>query len=397
MMHHSSGGGGRATWASNDDYIAIGCAIILIGLGFFAYLAWDSHHAEISWAVFHLQHWKMRIIAHFTDQYASQDASVLAAHPEKADIWQLLGLLDNVGRFFRIPAAVLMLLLAVACYLRAAPSRYSRSFDLTGLRQEQAKYFRWAGAMLGRSLHLVRIGKDEPCPADPALRVEEWVERYAKPKNGKLDEVAAKRALTRQLGKRWHGLEGAEPQVRCMLAVFALHLAGRREEVLRLLGDMAEALPITAREGSAGPAKPLAFPPALIWSADQVLVDSSLRRPALEIANRHAYATPALMSVLNEARRGSGVLAPAAFNSLKLVDRSLWYALHSLGFPGDGPGQNIHPNPRVEALGARDHWAAERAMRRPLNVPEVEQALGSVRTTFQQRCEVEALKKAATF
>lgn len=115
MMHHSSGGGGRAAWASNDDYIAIGCAIILIGLGFFAYLAWDSYHAEISWSVFYIQHWKMQLIAHFTNQYAQQDASVLAAHPEKADIWQLLGLLNNVGLFFRTPAAVLMLLLAVAC------------------------------------------------------------------------------------------------------------------------------------------------------------------------------------------------------------------------------------------------------------------------------------------
>jgi len=393
-MHQSSGGGGRAAWASNDDYMAIGCAIILVGLGFFAYLAWDSHHAEISWAVFHLQHWKMQLIAHFTDAYQQQDASVLAAHPEKADIWQLLGLLNNVGQFFRIPAATLMLLLAVACYLRAAPSRYGRAFDLTGLRQEQAKYFRWAGAMLGRSLHLVRIGKGEPRPADPALRVEEWVERYARRRNGAFDEVAGRRALTRQLGRRWHGLQGAEPHVRCMFAVFALQLAGRREDVLRLLGDMAEGLPITAGESSAGPAKPLAFPAALIRSADQVLVDPDLRRPALRIANRHAYATPALMSVLNEARRGSGVLAPAAFNMLKLVDRSLWYALHSLGFPGDGPGQNIHPNPRVEALGARDHWAAERVMRRALNVPQVEQALHTIRTSFQQHRDREVTQEA---
>ena len=78
MMHHSSGGG-RAAWASNDDYIAIGCAIVLIGLGFFAYQAWITYHAEISWGVFYLQHWKMQLIAHFTDQYAQQDASVLAA------------------------------------------------------------------------------------------------------------------------------------------------------------------------------------------------------------------------------------------------------------------------------------------------------------------------------
>ena len=393
MMHHSSGSG-RAAWASNDDYIAIGCAIILIGVGFFAYLAWDNYHAEISWGVFHLQHWKMQVIARFTNEYAQQDASVLAAHPEKASIWQLLGLLNNVGRFFRIPAAVLMLLLAAACYLRAAPSRYTRHFDLSGLRQEQAKYFRWAGAMLGRALHLVRIDARNPRPADPALRVEEWVERYAMGRNGDLDEVAAKRALIRQLGTRWQGLKDAAPHVRCMFAVFALQLGGRREEVLAFLGEMAETLPLTPTKGGGGPEKPLTLPADLMKLTDQVLADPDLRRPAVEIADRHAYTTPALMSLLNDARRRSGVLAPAAFNALKLVDRSLWYALHSLGFPGDGPGQNIHPNPRVEALGARDHWAAERVTRRPLNVPEIGQALGSVRTGYREHREREATRAA---
>ena len=389
MMHHSSSGG-RAAWASNDDYMAIGCAIILIGLGFFAYQAWLNYHAEISWGVFQLQHWKMQFIAHFTNQYAQQDASVLAAHPEKADIWQLLGLMNYVGGFFRIPAAALMLLLALVCYLRAAPARYCRQFDLARLRQEQARFFRSASAALGRRLHLVNIGKGEPRPADPALRVDEWVERYATQLDGSLDEVAAKRHLIRQLGSKWQGLDNAAPHERCMLAVFALHLAGRREEVFNLLGDLADALPREKREGPAGPARPLAFPTALIRSADGVLADADLRRPILEIADRHAYTTPALMSVLNEARRRSGVLPPATFNALKLVDRSLWYALHSLGFPGDGPGQNIHPNPRVEALGARDHWAAERTMRQPLSVPAVQQALNSVRITFRHLRQEEA-------
>ena len=41
------------------------------------------------------------------------------------------------------------------------------------------------------------------------------------------------------------------------------------------------------------------------------------------------------MSVLNQARLRSGVLAPAQFAFLKLVDRRLWYALHALGFELD--------------------------------------------------------------
>jgi intracellular multiplication protein IcmP len=85
------------------------------------------------------------------------------------------------------------------------------------------------------------------------------------------------------------------------------------------------------------------------------------------------------MGLLNEARLKAGVLAPAQFVWLKLVDRRLWYALHSLGFETDGFGRYLHPNPRIEAAGARDHWAAERIAARPILTPEIERALNAAR------------------
>lgn len=388
MMHSS--GSQRAAWASNDDYFAISLAIILIGLGFGAHELWTNYHAEITWGVFQLQHWKMQLIAHFTSEYSEQDARMMAAHPERVDIWQLLQLLAYVGRFFRIPAALLMLALAVLCNFRAAPSRYCRQFDLASLWQEQARFFRSAGAMLGRMLHLTRIGKGDPLPADPALRADEWIARYAARQDGTLDELKAKGALMRQLGPAWQGLDKAAPHVRVLLAAFALHLAQRREDAFDLLGDMAEVLPRDPKDGTAGPAKPLTLPVALIGEADRVLRDAAVRKPALRIAAGHAYTTTALMSVLNEARRRSGVLPPASFNGIKLVDRPLWYALHSLGFPSDGPGQNTHPNPCVEALGARDHWAAECIARQPLVTPMLEQALAAIHTAHRQHCEAQS-------
>ncbi len=72
------------------------------------------------------------------------------------------------------------------------------------------------------------------------------------------------------------------------------------------------------------------------------------------------------------------------FACLKLIDRGLWYALHSLGFEGDGPGQTTHPNPRVEAAGARDHWAAERVAGSPLLIPSVNRAVDAVRAALDQ-------------
>jgi intracellular multiplication protein IcmP len=62
------------------------------------------------------------------------------------------------------------------------------------------------------------------------------------------------------------------------------------------------------------------------------------------------------MSVLNQARLRSGVLAPAQFAFLKLVDRRLWYA-----------------------IGAGAHWAAERAVGAPIPTPEFDQAIAAIR------------------
>ena len=81
-------------------------------------------------------------------------------------------------------------------------------------------------------------------------------------------------------------------------------------------------------------------------------------------------------------RRRAGALAPGQFGWLKLVDRRLWYALHLLGFETEGAGRYLHPNPRVEALGARDHWSVERIAGVPVSRPDLDRA-------------VEALQKAA--
>ena len=93
----------------------------------------------------------------------------------------------------------------------------------------------------------------------------------------------------------------------------------------------------------------------------------------------HHFTTPGLMSVLNAARLRSGVLAPAQFAFLKLVDRRLWYALHALGFEQDGLIAHPHPSQRIEAIGARAHWAAERAVGAPIPTPEFDAAIAAIR------------------
>ena len=142
---------------------------------------------------------------------------------------------------------------------------------------------------------------------------------------------------------------------------------------------LSEGLPVAGDDGGDGPTAPLAFDSKTLAVVDQALAELGVFSWALEIMDAHHFTTPGLMSVLNTARLRSGVLAPVQFAFLKLVDRRLWYALHVLGFEADGPLAHPHPNQRVEAIGARAHWAAERAIGTPIATPELDAAMAAIR------------------
>lgn len=386
----ASAGGGRSGWASSDDYTAISLVIILIATAFGAWLLWTHHHTEVVQVVATLQLWKMALIARFTAEYADLARLVARTNYATVTLVELAAMTDRVSAFFRVPVAALIAVLGAVCLLWAPPTRYRRKLDLDGLAREQARFFRSASAALGRGLKLVPIADGPPRPADPALDVLEWTARFATGADGEFDPKLAEASLRLQLGPVWRGAAAATPAARVMFAAFALHLAGRREEVFGLLGDLAVALAADNAHGPAGPQTPLAMPAAVLSAADEFIAQPQCTGPAEAIAQRHAFQTTALMALLTKARLDSGVLAPAQFSGLKLLDRNLWYALHALGFPGHGPGQNTHLNPRVEAVGARAHWDAERLAKCALFQPELAAAVGAVRATLiQHRAELE--------
>jgi intracellular multiplication protein IcmP len=376
----------RAAWPSADDNTGFNLIVILLGCCVGAYLLWTCYHGEISACVMALRHHEVAFIGHFTDRYDLADRQMLAADPEGATLRDLYGISHAVGMFFRVPAAVFMLLLAAICAVQAAPARYKRAFDLDGLIREQAASFRTSAAFVRRHLRLVPpaftgAGSSSrgPRPADYALNPEEWIARFGTAPDGDFDEAAARCALLRQLGPRWRGPQETSPQVRCLFAAFALHLAQRRADALRLLGDLSASLADSDRDKPEGPDAPLVVPASARAVADAFLGDGELVTPVLAIANRHAYTHTALMELLNTARLRAGVLAPGQFAWLKLVDRPLWYALHSLGFETEGIGRYLHPNPRVEAVGARDHWTVERLAGEPVIEPSMDRAIEALR------------------
>jgi|HubBroStandDraft_1064217.scaffolds.fasta_scaffold00088_41 intracellular multiplication protein IcmP len=372
----------RNAFASTDDYILFSFGAIIIGLGFGGFQLWHFHHGEICAVAMRIAHWEMRFIASFADRFELADIQVQRANPQNVTFRQIEGLWRDIGMFFRIPAAIFVAALGVLCFLRAAPSRFCRDLDLEALIREQARGFGCVAAFVGRRLKLVSPAtRGAPRPADPALNAAEWVACWATNVAGAFDEAKARIELRRQLGPIWCSAELAPAHIRCMLAVFALHGAQKRQESQDLLGALAASLAARPDEDRFGPAAPLTFPRALVERADHWIADPEVGGPMLALAGLHGFTTPFLMTVLTEARLRAGVLAPGQFAWLKLVDRRLWYALHSLGFPFDGCGSYPHPNPRVEAVGARDHWAAECIVGDRILIPSLDRAVAAIRAS----------------
>ena len=372
MQQRSSNG--RSSWPSGDDYTFFSLVVIAGGLVIYSWLAWTYYHAEISHGFALLAHWHIAVIGGFTDDYDSLDRQLLTADYSRVTLNGIGAAATSIGIFFRIPVAGLLFLLAIVCFIRSTSSRFTRRLDLDGLIAEQAGSFRTIAAFATRKLRLCPLSVGGPRPADPALHPIEWLDRFGMGRGGRHDPKGIRAELVRQLGAPWQGPRKAAPHVRVLFAAFSLHLAQRRVETLALLGDMAEALRPAAREPETGPSAPLSLPVSLVSRADAILGDARCVE-AGRIAARHAFTAPALMSLLTEARRRSGVLAPASFNGLKLVDRRLWYALHSLGFPSEGLGRTYHPNPCAEAIGARDRWDVEIYIGHRMPTPSVDRAV----------------------
>jgi intracellular multiplication protein IcmP len=361
----------------SDDYTGFSLILICVGLGILGWAGWKLWHAQISTVALVVAHREMQAIAFFSKRFSQADVGVQRADPTLVQFQDLVRLYRNIGTEFLYPAMALVLALGALSFLRAGNARFTRAFDLDALMAEQAKTSRSTAAFVRRGLKLAGIRAGDPRPADPALHAPEWIARYAT-RDGRFDEASARRELFRQLGSEWRRLADAAPAVRCMLAVFALHGVQRREEAARLLGLLSEGLRVSGHDGGEGPTTLLAFDPKTLAIADRALAELCVAAWAFEIMDAHHFTTPGLMSVLNAARLRSGVLAPAQFAFLKLVDRRLWYALHALGFE-DGPLAHPHPSQRVEAIGARAHWAAERAIGAPIPTPEFEAAIDAIR------------------
>ncbi|MDN3563108.1 hypothetical protein QWZ14_01790 [Paeniroseomonas aquatica] len=364
-----------------DNLILFGLIVLMMaGLG---WLLWMTFRPQLAAAVMTWHHWLIQGASLFTDRFAAMDRQLLAADPTSPTVTfdRLYRLAHNVGGFYSYPVAALAIGLAVWCWRRVGTARYRRRFDVEGLLAEQATVFPFMAAYVGRGLRPVNPAEGEPRPADPVLHAGEWVQRFARGPKGEFCERQAREEMMRQLGPIWTGVADAAPHVRAMVAAMALHAARRREDAVQMLGALSRSLPIDAKDGPAGPAQPLEFSAKAIAIADEYLRDPDLRGRMEKAAAGHAYTATALMSMLCEARARAGIFNPGMFQFLQMVDRRLFLALDSLGFPVIGVPWHLiaAQTPFAEAAAARSHWAAEREAKCRLVLPVFGPAIVTIR------------------
>lgn len=206
-------------------------------------------------------------------------------------------------------------------------------------------------------------GKAEPRQENPswarALRPLDWlkVNGITLETDGSFDPEKVEKAFAAQLGEPWEGLGHLPAHLQGLFVAFALAATfERKKEAESLLGT----LDTIWQEGTAEEAVALTRE-----ALKPFLGDKKLLGPAVAQANRHAWVSTAMASLMRWAIDGGGILNSGLFVWLRGVDRRTWYALNNVG----------RATYHIEGAGSMCHLMAEEAAGGPIETPEVENAI----------------------
>lgn len=357
----------------------MGWGILLCVLGAIAYLVWWRMDEEIKNLIRWIRYAEMWVISFFlpsdyTVNWNGQDVPF-------RDTMELARTIppENIdGRFLSLLSTVAMgPYIFIVCLLTAGfsfwalfkgpGSEHRTVFDINTLIKKQSNIFPVISPFIdfNPSTQPPRA-PGAPVPAElplfaEALGPEEWIAYNSIPvPDGKIDEEAAFKAFSQQLGPRWRGVKHLEPYKQILLAACCLKAARKRADADAMLGRLAKCWSVKGLNFSKDS--------KLIKEARAVLANQSLSGSTLKKCNEHAWETTALLRGLATARDEGGVLAPAQFVWLRGYNRNLWYPLNNLG------RQSYH----MEAIGAMAHYKAEKMAQRPIPRPKMSDPVKSI-------------------
>ena len=335
----------------------------IIPIGYFRYYELVTlHHITVFTAkaidiiTFHYWHISNGVgIEHLSEQFAH-------INPKTVKFTEFANLNKEVGLWIRYPIMILLFIMASIAYFGHGNVRFRQFYTMKSLRQSEVE--NWPQIAPVVSLDLVKEDIDKGpwamsmTPLDFGKKHEIL---FKQPKLDKmvwgLDEKAAGRIFSMQLGRQWQGVDRLSIHAKALLVIFLSYATKNREQARHFLSQ------ISASSASGK----LNFEG--IEQAAQKFKNSNILK---WVVKRHAYNNTVLATLL-ELARTDGVLASAEFLWLKPVDRRMWYMLNSIG----------RQTAVVEVSGTFAHWLAEKRMQRPLKTPVVKEAISAYRDILE--------------
>lgn len=280
---------------------------------------------------------------------------------------------EVAGRYLRIPITLFLVWFCFLMYGRNVKMRYRKHYDMHTLAQQECSVWPQINPVLNANIVDAEISKGPWAMAQSpiefckhykliSIAVEMPTSALSKgPKfNMVLDKNRANRVFAAQLGRMWNGPERLPIHKRAIFATFIARGCRDTKAARDLLAQI-------NRSCAHGKLDKLDFS-----GVDALWKKHINDRAITDIIKMHAYEST-LFTALFLFAREDGVFATADFLWLKPFDRKFWYFLNNVG----------RQTAFCEAGGVHAHFLAEKALRRPLGVPMVGEAVKALDLALQ--------------
>ncbi len=315
-------------------------------------------------------------VAMFHDMQADIDSALLACKaltPEQLTP-DIAGRLSAVvGDYLRVPATFALAMFCYLMYGRNVKMRYRKHYSMESLAQQESAVWPQINPVLGAKIEDSDVDNGPWAMAMPPLnfckhynlitiRAEMPTNVLSKGPEFKmvLDKQRAQRVFAAQLGKLWQGAAALPIHRQAIFATFIARGCRDTKTAQQLLLQI-------SRSCEGGRLDKLDFTGTeKLWKKH---IDT---RGIADIIKMHAYEATVFTALYLYARE-DGVFSTVDFLWLKPFDRKFWYFLNNVG----------RQTAFCEAAGVHAHFLAEKALRRPLGVPMVNEATKALEIALQ--------------
>lgn len=329
-----------------------------------ALLGWYFARVPILKGLFMLKLGEIYLASFFTDtlEPARRAIALYYDNPSVLTFSQVSEIFTYVGNVIRYPIVIMFVILAGIIFFRHPLLKFKTVYSMSKLRESEStvwpqinptlhldlvaeNIFEGPWAMPENPMEFAkrnRLIEELPVPLDPFLAKRGLIEIQIIPER-------ARAVFTNQMGPLLGDLNQLPIHTKALFAIFAARAVndtkGANELLMRIARSCAKGKPD-------------------FTGAQELLRKHYNTKEIAKIFSTHAYVYTMMPSLLEHART-NGVLATADFLWLKPIDRRLWYVLNCTG----------RHTAFCEIAGPYSHWKAEKALKRKVIRPMVDQAI----------------------